>query len=106
MTEEVPIPNPPLSADETAAFERLGPEEIAAIDDAVLSCALPRWRKVAMVAGLTMEKLADRFPQFSDVFYAERIRALADQGQLESQGNLSYMRFSEVRLPAKTNPAK
>jgi hypothetical protein len=59
-----------------------------------------------MVVVQTMEKLADRFPQFSDVFYAERIRALAEQGRLDSQGNISYMRFSEVRLPAKTDSAK
>jgi len=52
-----------------------------------------------MVVSLASKKLGTRYPQFSYVFYAERIRALADFGRLESQGNLSYMRFSEVRLP-------
>jgi len=99
MHKEVPIPTPPLSAEELAAFERLTPEEVAAIDDAILSCALPHWRKVAMVVVRAHEKLAKRFPQFSHVVYAERVRALAEEGRLESQGNLSYMRFSEVRLP-------
>jgi hypothetical protein len=106
MSKEVPVPTPPLSGEELAAFQKLTSEELAAIDDAVLSCAFPQWRKVAMVVGQTMEKLADQFPQFSAVFYAERIRALADKGRLESQGDLSYMRFSEVRLPEKTDPAR
>ena len=102
MSEEVPIRNPPLSAEEMAAFSALGPGEIEAIDEAVLSCALPRWRKVAMVVGLVMGKLEGHYPQFSDVFYGARVRALADQGRLESQGELSYMRFSEVRLPQES----
>jgi len=100
MSEEVPIPTPPLSAEEVATFEKLGSEELSAIDDGILSCARPHWRKVAMIVGQTMQKLADRFPQFSDTFYAHRVRTLADKGRLESQGNLSYMRFSEVKLPA------
>ena len=102
MTDEVPIPTPPLSSDEAAALAKLSREELASIDLAVLDCALPRWRKVAMVVGLAMEKLRAQYPQFSDTFYAERVRALADQGRLESQGDLSYMRFSEVRLPGPT----
>ena len=38
-----------------------------------------------------------------DLFYAERLRKLVQDGKLESQGNLHYMRFSEVRLPEKPN---
>ena len=34
-----------------------------------------------------------------DLFYAERLRKLVQDGRLESQGNLAYMRLSEVRLP-------
>ena len=99
MSDEVPIPNRPLSPEEVSCFGRLSQEDIAIIDDAVLSCALPRWRKVAMIVGRAKEKLEEQYPEFSYVFYAERIRVLAEQGRLESQGNLSYMRFSEVRLP-------
>jgi hypothetical protein len=33
-----------------------------------------------------------------DLFYAQRIRHLIASGQLESQGNTTSMRFSEVRL--------
>jgi hypothetical protein len=65
----------------------------------MLSCAFPRWRKVAEIVGFAMDKLSAKYPKFSDVFFAERIRVLAEQGRLESQGDLSSMRFSEVRLP-------
>jgi|SRR5215472_844473 len=99
MTDEVPIPTPPLSAEELEAFTKLSPKEVEAIDQAVLSCCLPRWRKVAMVVIRVKEKLGEQYPQFSYVLYSERIRVLADQGRLDSQGDLSYMRFSEVKLP-------
>ena len=101
MSREVPMPNPPLSRMEAAAFAKLSPEDIAAIDDVIVASALPHWRKVAMVVSLAEEKLRDRYPQFSYVLYAKRIRPLAKQGRLESQGNLRYMRFSEVRLPGE-----
>jgi len=38
-------------------------------------------------------------PKVPDIFYAERVRNLVAEGKLESQGNLLYMGFSEVRLP-------
>ena len=99
LGDEVPIPTGPLSAEEAACFAKLSQEEVTEIDDAVLSCAFPRWRKVAAIVGFAMDKLGPKYPQFSEVFYAERIRVLAAHGRLESQGDLSYMRFSEVRLP-------
>lgn len=98
MNEEVPIPNPPLSASETVAFARLSPKDISIIDDTVLSCVLPGWRKVAMVVIMAEEKLKAKFPEFSDVFYVERIRVLEEQGRVQSQGDLLFMRFSELRL--------
>ena len=41
------------------------------------------------------------FPNIPDIYYAQRVRRLVAVGELESQGNLEYMRYSEVRLPAK-----
>jgi hypothetical protein len=76
MTPEVPIPNPPLSRKEATAVAKLGPEDIAAIDNGIIACALPHWRKVAMVVSIAEEKLRGRYPQFSYVPYAKRIRLL------------------------------
>ena len=106
MRQELPLPNPPLSPEEVSAFAHLSQRDIAAIDDAILSCVLPRWRKVAAVVSVVEEKLRRRYPQFSYVFYAERIRLLAKQARLDSQGDLRYMRFSEVRLPEETNQVR
>src|SRR5258708_2748241 len=95
---EIPIPNSRLSPEQASAFAQLSKKQIANIDDAILSCAAPHWQKVARMVSLTEEKLVTKYPQFSYGFYAERIRLLAEQGRLESQGDLSFMRFSEVRL--------
>jgi hypothetical protein len=99
MSDEVPEANPPLSSEETSAVARLTPTDLEFIDTTILSCALTRWQKVAMVVGRTEKKLRTEYPQLSYIFYAMRIQDLADRGRLESQGDLDYMRFSEVRLP-------
>ena len=97
--DEIPIPNPPLSQHERTQVAKLSASELDAIDTAVLSCTRSQWRKVAMVVSLSLEALSQQYPQFSDVFYAERVAALVTAGKLESQGNLAHMRFSEVRQP-------
>ena len=56
--------------------------------------------KVARVVVWTEEALKNRYPGLSYVFYSQRVIRLAEAGRLESQGNLEYIRFSEVRLPA------
>ena len=98
MTDEVPSPNPPLSAEEQSAVARLTADDLAVIDDAILSSALARWQKVAMVVGRSMDKLGAQYPRLTDSFYAQRVQILAGNGRIESQGDLNYMRFSEVRL--------
>jgi hypothetical protein len=100
--DEIPVPNPPLSPREAALFAQLSAKDMEVIDEAVLSCVCDHWRKVAMVVSLSMERLGDQYPDFTDVFYAERVRALADSGRIEARGNLSYMRFSEVRRTGET----
>jgi hypothetical protein len=99
MSDEVPQANPPLSPKEASAVAMLSPTDVEFIDATILSCALPRWLKVAMVVTRTEEKLEAKYPQLSYIFYAMRIQNLADRGRLVSQGDLEYMRFSEVRLP-------
>ena len=99
MSREVPVPNEPIGPEEAAAFARLHKDEVTDIDDAILSCATPHWQKVARMVMLAERKLSTKYPHFSYLLYVERIQLLADQRRLESQGDLSFMRFSEVRLP-------
>jgi hypothetical protein len=48
---------------------------------------------------MTEETLRPRYAGLSFIFYAQRLTQLADEGRLDSQGDISFMRFSEVRLP-------
>jgi len=94
-------PDPPLTAEQQALVATLTAADLRAIDEALLANATPRWRKVAMIVGLTMNQLEDRGDRVNgipDVFYSQRVRLLVEAGQLEATGDLAYMRFSEVRL--------
>jgi hypothetical protein len=99
VNDEVPEANPPLSAEERSVIAGLTDADIETIDGAILANSSSRWLKVARVVGDTEEALEGRYPGVSYIFYAQRLRYLAEQRRLESQGNLEYMRFSEVRLP-------
>jgi beta-lactamase superfamily II metal-dependent hydrolase len=95
---EVPEPDPDLTEDEKKIVDKLSQEEIQEIDDVLMSHAHYNWRKVAMIVGLTWNDLKSRERGIPDTFYAQRIRKLVEEGRLESQGNLQFMRFSEVTL--------
>jgi hypothetical protein len=82
-----------------AAVARLSPAKIAALDAALLYNTSGRWRKLAMVIAKMWDH-AEHVEGIPDSFYAIRVRSLVERGLLESQGNLDYMRFSEVRRPS------
>ena len=100
MDEEVPIANPPLSAKEQAAVAKLTDADLQIIDAAISANCSAGWFKVARVVVDTEKALGSRYPALSYIFYTERLRRLVDERKLESQGDLRYMRFSEVRIPA------
>ncbi len=102
MSDETPEAKPPLTAAEKAAARRLTEEDLKIIDTAILECSRRDWQKLAKVCSRVHAELAARFPVFSYALYAERIAFLADQGLLEAQGDLDYLRFSEVRLPMRS----
>ncbi len=92
-------PDGPMSSEQRAVADSLSAEMVAMIDAALLSHAKATERKVAMVVGMTMGDPAVRVPGLPDLFYAERVKALVAKGLLVAEGNLDYMRYSEVRLP-------
>ena len=97
--KEKPIPYPDLSADQKLIVSYLSEQDIDEIDKLLLSNASIYWRKQAMVIGKTISKLKDKWPKIPENYFAMRINKLVKDGRLESQGNLRFMRFSEVRLP-------
>jgi hypothetical protein len=99
--KEIPQAPAPLTPAERESVAALSAEQLAALDEVLLANTHDRWRKVAMVVSRAMDS-AELWPGVPDSFYAERVRGLVEQGLLESQGNLLYMRFSEVRRPDQT----
>jgi hypothetical protein len=98
MTDEF-SPDGPLSSDEARVAASLSKELIERIDAELFRHARRQMRKVAMLVGLAMSNPSVRVPGLPDVYYAQRVRSLVEKGVLLSEGNLDFMRFSEVRLP-------
>ena len=92
-------PDGELTAEQLQVVAKLSDAEVRDIDRALLENTAERWRKVARVVGDTMLQAPYRDNSLPDIYYAGRIRRLVEDGTLESQGNLSYMRYSEVRRP-------
>ena len=93
-------PDGPLTPEQEAVVQKLSPDDVAKIDEGLLSNCRNRWRKVAMVVGSTMASGGPyHYENVPDVFYSQRVKALVQRGLLESQGNLDFMRYSHVRLP-------
>ena len=78
----------------------LRPSQIQGIDTALLNACDHRWREVDWVIGTVMGSIPDRVPGIPDSFYAKRVAEMVVLGRLEAQGDLSRMRYSEVRLAA------
>ncbi len=94
--------DPPLDPEDFEAVAALTRNDLNAIDQALLAASDTNWRKVAFVVGAAMDTYPDLYHDIPDVFYSQRVRTLVSAGQLEAQGNLYRMRFSEVRHPQAT----
>ena len=88
-----------MTAEELTIVAQLTSSDIKRIDDRLLANTISEWRKVARVVAEAMTDLKHEFPTVPDLFYGQRVIALAERGLLESEGNLQRMRFSEIRLP-------
>jgi hypothetical protein len=69
------------------------------LDRVIMSVALPRWRKVAMILANSLDAMGQDLNNGEIERLAIRIVFLVRAGQLEAQGDLSQWRYSEVRLP-------
>jgi hypothetical protein len=98
-------PDPPLTEEQRVDVDRLTPSQVRAIDRALLSNTSTKWRKIAFIVGTTMCDEADALPNVPDVYLAERLRRLVNEGLLEAQGYLASMRYAEVRLRAARETA-
>jgi hypothetical protein len=97
--DDTDSPDPPLTHAEKIVVESLPVAFVERVDAVLLSHAKKRERKVAMVVGLAMMDNELRVLRLPDVYYAQRVKLLVQKGLLLAEGNLDYMRYSEVRLP-------
>ena len=92
------IPDPEITEEQRKNIDILSLEKLKEIDSTLLSYASKNYTKVAMLVGKLLMSNDVHVKGIPDTFYSERIRILVKKGLLESQGNLHYMRYSEVRL--------
>ncbi|MDB6067017.1 MAG: hypothetical protein JWR26_3225 [Pedosphaera sp.] len=103
MDEEIPMENPPLSAEEHSVAAKLKEADRQIIEATILANCSERWLKVARVVTRTEDALKTRYPGLTYVFYTECLCRLVDEGRLDSDGYLLYIRHSEVRLPTQSS---
>lgn len=93
---------PPLDQTMTEAqielTRKLSDADLAKIDSYLLKNSARQYRKSARVIGSTMMDLQKEFQHIPDVFYSTRLMQLVEKNELEAQGDLRRMRYSEVRL--------
>ena len=94
--EDIIEPDAPPTREERRRIGRLTAEQVALIDRTLLGESSATWSKVARVVGFTMVKV--RLPGIPDSFYAERVKLLVESGELLVEGDLRFMRYSEVKL--------
>lgn len=72
------------------------------IDELLLSHVASSWRKAAMVIGTVLLEHREELAGTDDSALLKHLQALTDSGRIEARGDLSQMRFSEVRIAGRT----
>lgn len=98
MTMEDNDVNGILDGEDMKAIAALAASDVDAIDQAILSNVSSHWKKTALVIATAMYAYPERYNDIPDVFYGQRILALAEKGLLDAIGDPQQWRFSEVRL--------
>ena len=68
------------------------------LDSAIFSALSPRWQKTAMVIGKALKQCETLALPVDAELVGVRIRALAEAGRIEGEGDLRKWRYSELRL--------
>lgn len=92
--------DPPPTAEDLAMIASAPREVVAKLDKALMDATSKDWRKMARLVGDAMLELDSVLPELSDSYYAYRLRSFIEAGALEARGDVSIMRFCEIRRPA------
>ncbi len=88
------------SQEDIDAVTSLCESDVQLIDDWLLSFSTDRFQKVAMIVSKALMRSdeQDLLTNIPDVYFGIRVEALVENRLLQGEGDLSNMRFSEVRL--------
>ncbi len=89
-----------LEQDAQEAIERLQDSDLERIDQAILSALGRDWKKTGFITAGVMIAAPDEYEELPEAFYVLRLRALAQAGRIEVNGDLDALKTSEIRLPA------
>ncbi len=92
-------PDSLLDADEQLIVDHLTEAETQHVDTVLLGHCTTSYRKVAFIIGKTMTPSSEELDHVPFGYLVQRVQHLVESGRLESQGDLDYVRFSEVRIP-------
>ncbi len=98
MMKEIPSLPDPLTPEQEALIAQLTDEQIETIDEALLGQTTEVFRKTAAIIGFSMGKLDKEILGIPDTYYLMRLKGLVEKGMIDVEGNIDYMRFSEIRL--------
>ena len=80
-------------------IDNLSSSELQEIDSVLMKNTSKDWRKIARVVGTTMMEVESTHKGLPDLFYGQRMINLVQKGELLSQGDITRMRYSEVKRP-------
>jgi hypothetical protein len=100
VEDEYEQPDLPMQLEDIDVYDGLSEDVLKKMDQALLADCVLYNRKVARVVGTVFMS-----PQFKGydiplLCFAQRIVELVAQGKLLADGDLSFIRFSEIRLPS------
>ena len=96
---ELPDSDAHLTGQQWQSIAALTGEDIASLDEQLFSLCDGQSRKIACIVGTVMSLHPERRPGIPDVF-AQRVRMLVERGVLQASGDVSRMRYGEVRRVA------
>ena len=101
--DEQDRPDLPLPPKEEAVYAALTEDDLKEMDSALLQDCARYGRKVARIVGTAFMSAKFRDRDIPPLCFAQRVVELVREGKLVAEGNLNYMRYSEVRLPSSAS---
>ena len=97
--------NAALDQEARDAIARLDENDFLQIDRAILSSLSRDWKKAGFITAGVMIAAPDEYEDLPEMFYASRIRALAEASRIETKGDALALKTFEIRLPSGSSAA-